>query len=154
MSIDRFRELAMLLVDLDNGGGDVGRWFANRLATYEAGARDGLSFDQAAGLVPKAGQDKWWQVEDRAERDRLLQVVARRWYATEPSRRQQAIKIATELRNYEASAWIRDRVYADPPETSRGTVRDAQFRLLRLGKAPKPRTIEGILAGADVVPKG
>jgi hypothetical protein len=110
-AIGRLREVATLVAELEDGGGEAGRWLLNLVAEYSSGARLGLRLDELAGLIPQPGHDNWWQIEDLQHRDELLRGVADRWFAAELSRRRQAAAIAKALRPYGTTAWRRDRAF-------------------------------------------
>jgi hypothetical protein len=78
VGIRRLRDVAARLAELDEGaGGAAGRWFANLLKEYEAGAPRGARLDELAGLISGPGQEAWWTIETRRRRNELIRVIAR-----------------------------------------------------------------------------
>jgi hypothetical protein len=142
----RLRAAAALVAGLEDGGGAAGAWFVDLVQQYDAGARHGCKLDELAGLIPRAGRDPWWEVEDRRRRDELLRDIAGRWFPG-GSRRRQARLIAEQLGRYEATAWRRDRLFLQPPSMYRGKLREALFRVLKSCRsAPACSTVEKVLA--------
>jgi hypothetical protein len=146
-AVDDLRWVAALLVE---HGGERGARVARRIGTYLAGAAGGLGLDLAMELAPRPGESPWYEIEMLALRDSLICRFAHRFYADEPSERQQAQKIATSIGNYEAGAWIRDRVWKSPPPQYAGKAEALMFAILKAGRAPSARTVQRVLAASRV----
>src|SRR5271155_4207413 len=71
-AITRLREVVARLAELEDGGGEAGRWFVNVMIEYQSGAHLRLRLDEAAGLIPKPGHNWWWEAEKLQRRDEYL----------------------------------------------------------------------------------
>jgi hypothetical protein len=149
-AISRLRRIAARLATEDDA--DAG-WFVERTALYEAGARHGVSLDQALQLAPDPGHRPWWQLEDRGRRDGIIGDIRDRFYAGLPNRRS-ATLIAHTVRRYETTAWTRDRVWRNAPARYTGKIEALLFDLLKLGPSPSARTVERVLARQQLTPFG
>jgi hypothetical protein len=131
-------------------------WFISRLADYEAGAPFGLSTDQAFGLVPGSGGEKWWRTENRQRRDELLlPAIARRFFADELSEPRQAALIAKRFVGFKRSVWPRYRHLKRLPDRYAGKLEELLFAVCKLdrnelgmvrGNAPGAKTMRRALA--------
>ncbi len=129
-------------------------WFISRFADYEAGAPFGLSTDQAFGLVPGSGGEKWWRTENRQRRDELLPAIARDFFADEPSEPRQAVLIAKRFVGFKRSVWPRYRHRKRLPDRYAGKLEELLFAVCKLdrddrgmirGNAPGAKTIRRAL---------
>jgi hypothetical protein len=129
-------------------------WFISFLANLEAGARFGLTADQAMGLTPGDGGEKWWRTEDRQRRDELLPAIARDFFADEPSEPRQAALIAKKFVAFKATVWPRYRHLRRLPDRYAGKIEERLFAVCKLdraedgtirGNAPGKRTIRRAL---------
>jgi len=151
-AITRLREVVARLAELEDGGGEAGRWFVNVMIEYQSGAHLRLRLDEAAGLIPKPGHNWWWEAEKLQRRDEYLREIARRFCAP-AGRRRLKDQIIEYLEKYEAGRWKRDKPFKLPPEAYRGTVQELLFYVLKCGPAPGPRAIERAVSGCPAVPK-
>jgi hypothetical protein len=112
---------------------------------YEVGAADGVRLDDVLGLVPGPGQEGWWTIERRERRDVIIRATVCEFFADDcPTRQSSAL--ARRLDQYRAAGWKTDRAFKAPPKKYRGRIEAELFRILKLGPAPKARTIRAILA--------
>lgn len=142
--ITRLRAIAGRLIERDD---PEAAWFSAVLQEYEAGARHGMTLEQAFGLACAPGERPWWHAEACERRDALLRDLAERQFPA-LSARGAAEAIVTALTRYETTAWRRDRAYLSPPEGLRGDL----FRLLRLEAPLSEGTIRRALTGSRDIP--
>jgi hypothetical protein len=134
-AIGRLRAVVARLGELEDGGGEAGRWFAARVAIYDvAGGR--IAADVAFGLAPGPGCEGWWRIEARSRRDALLCEIARRFYVDEPSERRQAELIARRLARFHSGA----RLWRT------GAIEELLHYVTAIGLATSARTVQRALA--------
>jgi hypothetical protein len=131
--INRLRQLASRLAEIDDPDA---AWISGSLAVYEAGSSEGVTLCRALGIAPAPGQEGWWTVEARAQRDAILCEMRRRFYASEPSETQQAIKMARRIGRFTASA----------RQWQPGTIEELCHYITKAGPVPSVRTIQRALA--------
>jgi hypothetical protein len=131
--IDRLRQLASRLAEIDDRDA---AWISGSLAVYEAGASEGVTLCRALGIAPAPGQEGWWTVEARAQRDAILCEMARRFYTGESSETQQAIKMARRIGRFTAGA----------RQWQPGTIEELCHYITKGGPVPSVRTIQRALA--------
>jgi hypothetical protein len=139
LAIDRLEELASRLGELPDAGGEAGEWFRAAVANYLAGARDGLRFDVALGLIPPVGGESWFSTKDREGRNRLLCEIAVRFFADKPIA-EQAREIAKDSGRFKSGS------------AGRGNYRAAIAELLEFGPAPAASTIRHVLGRGREIP--
>jgi hypothetical protein len=106
--IDRLRRLARALETGAPPEAADGVWLSQAIRQYEDGAATGLGLEHALGLVPAPGQERWWTVEARRDRDALI-----RQYRDEAFSNLSIAAAAREIvlagRRYQASTWRLDK---------------------------------------------
>lgn len=141
VAIGRLRAVVARLAELEDGGGEAGRWFAERLGVYDA-ARGRVTADLAFGLAPAPGQEGWWTLEARSKRDALLCELGARFYSGEPSERCRADKIAKRLGQFASGA----RLWRP------GTIEELLFYIIAIGLPTSGRTVRRALRAGRLLP--
>jgi hypothetical protein len=140
-AIERLRGISARILVGDDPDAE---WFAEALARYEAGAPHGEQLDDSFGLKGSG----WWLAEARRRRDDAIRGISRDFFAGEPSDRKRAIKIASAIRRYRASAWRQDKGELAPPSHYRGTLHERLFIVCKLG-AVGLRAIQQIIGAGS-----
>ena len=102
------------------------------LDRYDEQASTGVGLDAAFGLRTRSGPSQWWNIEQRAHRDRMLREIVRTHYAD--------IDLARLVPAILSDLALLDRQHAPPP----GSVTAALARAAAY--APIPRTPKGLRA--------
>jgi hypothetical protein len=140
-AIARLRAVVARLGELEDGGGEAGRWFAEQLGVYDA-AGGQITADVAFGVAPAPGQEGWWTLEARSKRDALLCELAARFYSGEPSARHRSDKISKRLRQFAAGA----RLWRP------GTLEELLHYVTAIGLPTSARTVRRALRAGQLLP--
>ena len=109
---------------------------AERLRAYLAGAADGVTLEQALGILKAPNGAPWYLGEGRELRNRELRVLVARHYPPGGSVRSRALWLRGRIGTYASASWPRDRAAKEMPARYAGTEREYLFRAFAASVPP------------------